>query len=146
MSNFVLQLPLITNKYQDDILNKRFEIGRKMYNSMVNVTQKRYKEMVKTKEYRIAKSKLFEIYNSFENKTIPTSKRKEKAEFCEQLNSIRKKFNINEYSFHSDVKYMQRHFKLNIDSSTAQKIASNLWRAYDKLRIVTGKQIGRAHV
>ena len=54
MANFIIQFPLKTEKYQGDILNKRFEISRKMYNSLVNITQKRYKEMVKIKEYRPA--------------------------------------------------------------------------------------------
>jgi hypothetical protein len=39
MSNFVVQFPMITEKYQADILNKRFEVGRKIYNSLVNTTQ-----------------------------------------------------------------------------------------------------------
>lgn len=45
MANFIVQFPLRTEKYQEDILNKRFEIGRKMYNSLVKVIQKRYKEI-----------------------------------------------------------------------------------------------------
>ena len=52
MANFTVEFPLRTEKYQEDILNKRFEIGRNIYNSLVNVTQKRYKEMIKTKKYR----------------------------------------------------------------------------------------------
>lgn len=52
MANFIVEFPLKTEKYQEDILNKRFEIGRKIYNSLVNITQKRYKEMIKTKKYR----------------------------------------------------------------------------------------------
>ena len=52
MANFIVEFPLKTEKYQEDILNKRFEIGRKIYNSLVNVTQKRYREMIKTREYR----------------------------------------------------------------------------------------------
>ena len=52
MANFVIQFPLKTEKYQEDKLNKRFEIGRQIYNALVNITQKRYKEMVKTKRYR----------------------------------------------------------------------------------------------
>ena len=50
MANFIVNFPLKTEKYQEDILNKRFEIGRKIYKSLVNVTQKRYKEMIKNKE------------------------------------------------------------------------------------------------
>lgn len=52
MAYFIVQFLLKTEKYQEDILNKRFEIGRQIYNSLVNVTQKRYKEMIKTKNYR----------------------------------------------------------------------------------------------
>ena len=58
MTNFIVEFPLKTEKYQEDILNKRFEIGRKIYNSLVNVTQKRYKEMIKTKKYRTLLSSL----------------------------------------------------------------------------------------
>ena len=34
IANFVVEFPLKTEKYQEDILNKRFEIGRKIYNSL----------------------------------------------------------------------------------------------------------------
>ena len=52
MADFIVEFPLKTEKYQEDLLNKRFEIGRHIYNSLVNITQKRYKEMRKTKKYR----------------------------------------------------------------------------------------------
>lgn len=58
MANFIVTFPLKPEKYQEDILNKRFEIGRQIYNSLVNVTQKRYKEMIKTKKYRNLMSSL----------------------------------------------------------------------------------------
>jgi hypothetical protein len=40
MANFVIQFPLKTEQYQEDILDKRFEIGRKIYNSLVNANTK----------------------------------------------------------------------------------------------------------
>ena len=61
MANFIVEFPLKTEKYQEDILNKRFEIGRKIYNSLVNITQKRYKEMIKTKKYRKLISSLTDL-------------------------------------------------------------------------------------
>ena len=128
MSNFIVQFPLITELYQEDILNKRFEIGRKIYNSLVSVTQKRYKEMIKTKLYRTLLSQL------------SGDKKKDKAVWKE-IDLMRKQYNLNEYSFHNDVKEMQKHFKTNIDSFTTQKIATNLWKAYDKLFYGNGKDI-----
>ena len=41
MTNFIVQFPLKTEKYQEDILDKRFEIGRQIYNSLVNVVRGR---------------------------------------------------------------------------------------------------------
>lgn len=128
MANFIVEFPLKTEKYQEDILNKRFEIGRKIYNSLVNITQKRYKEMIKTKKYRKLISSL-------------TGNKKSDKEIWKQINDIRKQYGMSEYSFHEDVKQIQKHFKDNIDSFTAQKIATTLWKSYDKLFFKNGKKI-----
>lgn len=128
MANFIVEFPLKTEKYQEDILNKRFEIGRKIYNSLVNVTQKRYMEMIKTKKYRNLMSSL-------------TGNKKADKKIWKQINDIRKQYGMSEYSFYTDVQKMQKHFKDNIDSRTARKIASALWRSYDKLFFGNGKKV-----
>ena len=128
MANFIVEFPLKTEKYQEDILNKRFEIGRKIYNSLVNVTQKRYREIIKTREYRNLISSL-------------TGNKKADKETWKQINDIRKQYGMSEYSFYTDVQKMQKHFKDNIDSRTARKIASALWRSYDKLFFGNGKKV-----
>lgn len=128
MANFIVQFPLKTEKYQENILDKRFEIGRRIYNSLVTVTQKRYKEMIKTKKYRNLMLQL------------SGDKKKDKSVWKE-ISEIRKQYGMSEYSFHRDVKKMQHHFFDNIDSSTAQKIATNLWKAYDKFFYGNGEKI-----
>lgn len=128
MANFIVQFPLKTEKYQEDILDKRFEIGRQIYNSLVNITQKRYKEMIKTKQYR-------NLLSSLSN-----DKKKDKDTW-KRINEIRKQYRMSEYSFHEDVKQMQKHFKDNIDAFTAQKIATTLWKSYDKLFFGNGHKV-----
>ena len=128
MANFIVQFSLRTEKFQEDIIDRRFEIGRKIYNSLANVTQKRYKEMIKTKQYR-------NLLSSLSN-----DKKKDK-DIWKQINEIRRQYGMSEYSFHEDVKRMQKHFKENIDAFTAQKIASTLWKAYDKLFFGNGDKI-----
>ena len=91
MANFIVEFPLKTEKYQEDVLNKRFEIGRQMYNSLVNVTLKRYKEMIKTKKYRTLSSSL-------------TGNKKSDKEIWKQINDMRKQYGMSEYSFHKDVR------------------------------------------
>ncbi len=128
LANFIVQFPLKTEKYQEDMLNKRFEIGRQIYNSLVNITQKRYKEMVKTKKYRNLLDSL-------------TGDKKAGKEIWKGIDDLRKQYGMSEYSFHKDVKKLQKHFKDNIDSNTAQKIATALWKSYDKLFYGNGKKV-----
>ena len=128
MANFIIQFSLKTERYQEDILNKRFEISRKMYNSLVNITQKRYKEMVKIKEYR----KLLV--------SLTNDNKKEKTVW-KKINDIRKRYGMSEYSFHNNIKNIQKHFKENIDAFTAQKIASELWKSYQKFFYGNGKKV-----
>ena len=106
MANFIVEFPLKTEKYQEDILNKRFEIGRKIYNSLVHITQNRYKEMIKTKNYRTLLSSL-------------TGNKKTDKDIWKQIKEIRKQYGMSEYSFHENVKKLQKHFKDTIDSFTA---------------------------
>lgn len=42
--SYVLTLPLKTEKWQEDVLSKRFEIGRKLYNSCLGELLKRCKK------------------------------------------------------------------------------------------------------
>lgn len=91
MANFIVQFSLRTEKFQEDIIDRRFEIGRKIYNSLANVTQKRYKEMIKTKQYR-------NLLSSLSN-----DKKKDK-DIWKQINEIRRQYGMSEYSFHEDIK------------------------------------------
>lgn len=128
MMNCTVQFPLKTEKYQEDILDKRFEIGRQIYNSLVNITQKRYREMIKTKNYRNLISQL------------SGDKRKDRT-IWKQINEIRKQFGMSEYSFYNDVKRLQHYFSKNIDALTARGIASNVWGTYEKFFFGNGKHI-----
>lgn len=130
MANFVIQFPLKTEKWQEDILEKRFEIGRNMYNSLLEKTLKRYKELIKRRDYR----ELLELIAKSEDE-------RDRKELYKKINILRKEAGFNEYAFHSEIKYMQKHFKENIDSFTAQKIATQLWKAYEELFYGKGKNV-----
>lgn len=129
MANFIIQFPLKTKIYQEHILDKRLEIGRHIYNALVTKTQKRYKEMIKTKRYR-------ELFSQ-----LSVDKEKNKI-IWKQINNIRKEYRLSgKYDFYEDVKHFQHHYKNNIDARTAQKIADNLWKSYEKFYFSDGKEI-----
>jgi len=127
MSRYCVTFPLITEKYQETILNKRFEISRQLYNAVLSKAYKRYKSMIETKKYRQLKEQ------------INNANEKEKKLLYKQLNEMYKQYRINEYSLHEDIQEMQHHFSENIDSFTAQKIATRVWSAFEDLLFGDGK-------
>ena len=127
MSRYCVTFPLITEKYQENILNKRFEISRQLYNAVLSKAYKRYKSMIETKKYRQLK------------KQINNANEKEKKLLYKQLNEMYRQYRLNEYSLHKDIQEMQHHFSENIDSFTAQKIATRVWSAFEDLLFGDGK-------
>lgn len=127
MSRYCVIFPLITEKYQENILNKRYEISRQLYNAVLSKAYKRYKSMIETKKYRQLKEQ------------INNANEKEKKLLYKQLNEMYKQYRLNEYSLHEDIQEMQHHFSENIDSFTAQKIATRVWSAFEDLLFGDGK-------
>lgn len=127
MSRYCVTFPLITEKYQENILNKRYEISRQLYNAVLSKAYKRYKSMIETKKYRQLKEQ------------INNANEKEKKRLYKQLNEMYKQYRLNEYSLHKDIQEMQHHFSENIDSFTAQKIATRVWSAFEDLLFGDGK-------
>lgn len=121
---YVLNLKLETERFQEDILDKRFEIGRKLYNSVLGTALSRYNEMTKTRRWRENQANMSEIYKMEKDKVIAKKLSKQYHEIREDM---LKEFRLSEYSLHKDIKIMQHKFKANIDSSTAQKIATRVW-------------------
>jgi len=112
LSNFILTLPLKTEKFQDDILNKNFEKCRKIYNACINELYKRYNHMRESKEYQQNCK-----YKGKDRNKI--------------FNNINKKYGLTEYSLHEFVKSMGKYF--NIDAMTTQKIATRAFNAFQGL-------------
>ncbi|KUO69330.1 MAG: transposase [Clostridia bacterium BRH_c25] len=129
MSRYCVTFPLKTEKYQEDILSKRFEIGRKIYNAVLSMVYKRYHCLIETKAYRQLRQQ------------IKDTDEKLRKPLYKELNEMYKRSRLNEYSLHEDVKKMQHHFRENIDSFTAQKIATRVWAAMEDLLFGSGDKV-----
>lgn len=129
MSYFIVEFPLKTVMWQEHILDKRFELARHLYNSLASVMLKRYMEMIKTKKYR-------QLMEDFRSDDL---EKKEVAKVA--MNNWRKELNFSEFGFMKEIKDMRNIFKKNIDANTGQNIASNVWKAFEKLIFGNGTKI-----
>mgnify|MGYP000904883999 CR=1 FL=1 len=138
MATFTISFKLDTLSYQEDILTKRFEIARLMHNAVLNVGYKRYKELTKTKAWRENQANISAI-NAL---SLDDEERKKRLKPYYKIKSnLLKEYKLSEHELHKVVSPMQRHFKKNIDSFTAQKIASRAWASFDKLLFGNGETV-----
>ncbi|HBI04447.1 MAG TPA: transposase [Paenibacillaceae bacterium] len=144
--SFILELPLKLEPFQIHILDKRFEIARKIYNAVVHELYRRYYLLIQSKEYQRIKKQIKATYRLEEklrhlNLTIPSTLEEERKYLWKIINTLRQKAGLTEKDIHSFVKTMYTHFKKNLDSHSVQKIASHAWNAMEKFLYGNGKKL-----
>ncbi|MDM5247219.1 hypothetical protein [Lysinibacillus sp. G4S2] len=118
---FIIELKLLIDTWQTDILLKRFEIARTLYNTTLSYAVKQYTFMQESKHYR----KQLRCYQ----KAKKSNDTKELKQTAKELNNIRQSFGLSENQLHAYIKKHQHNYKKHIDSNTSQKIASTVWKA-----------------
>ena len=128
-----LTLPLKLEKWQSDHLEKRFEIARQLYNTLVHAELKRIHRIERMPEYR-----------EIERQIEATTDKKEKWALKNQKKQFLRKNGINRNTFTTDMKRFYKHFNDNIGSNVAQHgIVSQVLTAFEKVYIEN--QSGEVH-
>ena len=134
--SFVLTLKLNTTPSDEHILADRFFAAFLMKNRLIRYARKKLSAMRQNKEYRslMAERKLIC------DKDDAVSKHR-KAEIGKDLARIRMYYGLSEYQFHDWISLQQHRYKKHIDSLTAQKLATTVWRAVEACLFRKGKSI-----
>ena len=119
---FVLSLPLKTEAWQGDILEKRFEINRQIYNALLERALKRYRQMVQTRAYREIQKKL-----EAEQETVQRKK------LYQSRDALVKRYRLCRYDICQDTTKYRRYFSEHTDSPIVQNLADEVWQAIDGL-------------
>ena len=125
---YIVELPLLTEIWQEDIINIRMECGRRIYNSLLGRVSRRYKEMIKTKLYR---ELMTNLYDDEGNKN---------KEVQEQLNKVVSDFKLTKNDIKNEVKNMQHHFKCHLHSRICQDIAERVYASLSSIMYKDGKE------
>ena len=133
---YVLTIKLDTNNRDESILNKRFEICRKLYNAILGTGLKKFNALSELKIYRKLRKELAEINKLyFKDEESKKSKINDKLrkEKYKEINDLLGEYGINEYSLINEMTPMYKPFNKNIDNKTAQALASRASKALEKL-------------
>lgn len=126
---FALTLRLMTTEDDELVLAKRFRIASHIYNVMVKEARKRIHKLKMDKDYQ-------EIMNH-----LKKSKGKYRKGDKTRLRELNRLYGLSEYDFHFYIDKGQKQYDKNIDSQARQKIATNVWRAVQKVLYSNGHTI-----
>ena len=129
-SSFVLTIPLKTEVWQEHILDKKFDVCRKIYNAVLNQALIRYNNLINNQDYIQLNDKLKEINKKY-HETKDKNLNQQRKNLYSQLNNLYSQFGLTEYSFHEYVKLMYNHF--NINSHIGQTLATRAYNAIKKM-------------
>ena len=127
----VLTLPLLTEPWQEHILEKRFKIMEHLQNALISFELRKYHRVTRTKEYQALCREIEEM-----------PKEKRKPLYMRRRDLLRQA-GFDEYTFKNDITPMQKHFVEHIATQIAHKAASDVWRAFDKFLFGNGKFVHR---
>lgn len=130
--NYVVQFPLLTEKWQEDVLDNRFELIRRIYNAFQSKWAKKYEYVAQMDAFK--KCKTLADKNKF-MKAYSTPFKNNKG----QLKSI---LPFTQYGMMSySAKFSNTYKKNGINSSILEDIANCCWSAWDKFLYHNGKKI-----
>lgn len=127
---FVLTLPLITERWQEDILDKRMEVNRMIYNALLGTALKRYRQMAQTRLYRETQ----ELLKS-------ESDLKKRKELYRRLDGMTEQYRLRKFDLSRDAAQYRKYFKENTDSPIVQNLAVHVWKAIRQLISGKGREV-----
>lgn len=133
---FVVTFPLMMNGLIAYQFVKIFDISRTLYNACLGEIKRRYTVMKESRRYQKIQRQLRAIHIKREKEKSEKNIKKlekEMSNLYKERNLVMQVFGYNEYSLHTFVAPMKRHYD-TIDINTAQKLATRAWNSMEKVR------------
>lgn len=133
---FVVKFPLKVEKWQEDIIEKRFRIGEHVYNETLAIALKSYFELAKRKDYRFLQNRLEELNQQTRNdadKMALQDLREDRKEVIKQIYKMQQNQGLSEFGLMEIARaYAKKYYKKDINSTLAQQLAKQVWSAMQK--------------
>ena len=127
----VLTLPLLTELWQEHIIEKRFKIIEHLKNQLISIELRKLKNLQRTKAYK-------NLIKQIES--VPKS---ERTVLYKERNKMLKDAGFSQYTFMDDMagkkSLMQKHFESHINVQIAHKAAIDVWSSFEKFLFGTGQ-------
>ncbi len=126
----VLTLPLLTEPWQEHIIETRFRIMEQLKNALIAKELRKLKNLERTREWK----RLMESIRD-------TKDEKEKNKLFKKRTALLRNAGFSEYDFMDDITPMRKHYIEHISNKVAHRSASDVWRAFDKFLFSNGRSV-----
>ena len=117
----VLTLPLLTEPWQEHIIETRFRIMEQLKNALIAKELRKLENLKRTREWK----RLMKAIRD-------TKDEKEKNKLFKKRTALLRNSGFSEYEFMNDITPMQKHYIEHISNKVAHRSASDVWRAFEK--------------
>lgn len=139
----VVKLPMKTEIWHEDRLNKLFELYRITYNAMLGKQIKQYQKMLRDERYVRSRNYINDVYRMTDEKAKKEAKKSEEYKEMVQLNrDVLREYGMSEFGFTKEGTAIRQHFKENLSSvCVSYSIAKPMWAAFDALLFGNGEKV-----
>ncbi|WP_022754058.1 hypothetical protein [Butyrivibrio fibrisolvens] len=138
-----ISISLKTEKWQEDVLFRRFEVCRSIYNAMLGYELKQYRKLTTLNSYKEAINIINSAYKA--NTDKEKKKIKASAEYKDAIKTQKKllrEYGFSEFQFGATAIKYSEHFRGIIPTMLAQRsIGAPMWIAFDKLFFGNGETV-----
>lgn len=136
----VLELPLVVEKWQDDLIIKKMKIAKMMYNQLLKERLTVYEELKKTREWRaLGEIIREELSAESENEKRRKSDRLKAA--YDRRNQLLREAGFSEYDFGSLAIAISKYYNKHISSKMAQlSVGGPTWKSFEALLFKNGEK------
>ena len=128
----VLTLPLLTEPWQEHIIETRFDIVEKLKNTLIGFELRKLKQLERTRAWKRLMKSIREC-----------SDEKQKKSLFKERNTMLKDAGFTEFGFSGDVTKLavHKHFVPHVGANIAQRSGQDVWRSFEKYLFSNGKAV-----
>ena len=126
----VLTLPLLTEPWQEHIIETRFRIMEQLKNALIAKELRKLENLKRTREWK----RLMKALSEAEDE-------KARKQFFRKRTELLRGAGFSEFDFINDMTPMQKHFVEHIAAQISHRSASDVWRAFEKYLYGSGKMV-----
>lgn len=128
----VLTLPLLTEPWQDRIIETRFDIVEKFKNTLIGFELRKLKQLERTRAWKRLMKSIRECRDE-----------KQKKVLFKTRNKMLQENGFSEFGFINDVTRLgvHKHFAEHITAKIAQRAGQDVWRSFEKYLFSNGRMV-----